>query len=72
MFWICAENSVGNTGMFLIIAQQCLHRFKAFSALTPPAIRLGGHKKLGGDTARTAGPNRPKGYSIPYDIMLSI
>ncbi|KAK4818522.1 hypothetical protein QYF61_014358 [Mycteria americana] len=30
------------------------------------------HKKLGGDTARTADPNYPKGCSIPYDIMLSI
>ncbi|KAK4807227.1 hypothetical protein QYF61_024347, partial [Mycteria americana] len=30
------------------------------------------HKKLGGVTARTADPNWPKGYSIPYDVMLSI
>ena len=29
------------------------------------------HKKLGGDTAGTAGPNCSKGYSIPYDVMLS-
>jgi len=29
------------------------------------------HKKLGGSTARTAGPNWPKGYSMTYDIMLS-
>ncbi|GAB0209839.1 mitochondrial enolase superfamily member 1 [Grus japonensis] len=33
--------------------------------------RLGVHKKLGGDTAGTADPNSPKGYSIPYDIMLN-
>ncbi|KAK4819224.1 hypothetical protein QYF61_027054 [Mycteria americana] len=30
------------------------------------------HKKLGGGTARTADPNCPKGYSIPYGVMLSI
>ncbi|KAK4832997.1 LOW QUALITY PROTEIN: hypothetical protein QYF61_027021 [Mycteria americana] len=30
------------------------------------------HKKLGGGTARTADPNWPKGYSIPYGITLSI
>ncbi|KAK4818030.1 hypothetical protein QYF61_004154 [Mycteria americana] len=30
------------------------------------------HKKLGGDTARTADPNCPKGYCIPYGVMLSI
>ena len=43
----------------LVIAEQCLHRVKAFSAShpTPPASRLGVHKKLGGDTAGTADPN---------------
>ena len=29
------------------------------------------HKKLGGDTSGTADPNCPKGYSMPYDVMLS-
>jgi len=29
------------------------------------------HNKLGGDTAGTADPNWPKGYSMPYDVMLS-
>ena len=40
-------------------AEQCLHRAKAFAAPHPtqPARRLGGHKKLGGDTAGTADPN---------------
>ncbi|KAK4823432.1 hypothetical protein QYF61_002118 [Mycteria americana] len=33
--------------------------------------RLEVHKKLGGDTAGTADPNWPKGYSIPDDVMLS-
>ncbi|KAK4829068.1 hypothetical protein QYF61_002012 [Mycteria americana] len=30
------------------------------------------HKKLGCGTARIVDPNWPKGYSIPYDVMLSI
>ncbi|KAK4818603.1 hypothetical protein QYF61_015465, partial [Mycteria americana] len=30
------------------------------------------HKKPGGGPARTADPNWPKGYSIPYGVMLSI
>ncbi|KAK4826643.1 LOW QUALITY PROTEIN: hypothetical protein QYF61_010571 [Mycteria americana] len=30
------------------------------------------HKKLGGGTARVVDPNWPKGYSIPYGVMLSI
>ncbi|KAK4823482.1 hypothetical protein QYF61_002546 [Mycteria americana] len=30
------------------------------------------HKKLGGGTARRVDPNWPKGYSIPYGVMLSI
>jgi len=29
------------------------------------------HKKLGEDTARTTDLNRPKGFSIPCDIVLS-
>ena len=33
--------------------------------------RLGVRKKFGGGTARTDNSNWPKGYSIPYDVMLS-
>ena len=42
-----------------VTAEQRLHRVKAFAAShpTPPASRLGVHKKLGGDTAGTADPN---------------
>ena len=29
------------------------------------------HKKLGGETAGTAHPSGPEGYSMPCDIMLS-
>lgn len=42
-----------------------------FPLCAPPASRLGVGKNLGGDTARTTDSNRPKGYSIPYKIMLS-
>ena len=82
MFWICAGNSGDNTRIFVLqwdntvfaIAEQRLDRVKAFAAshTTPPARRLGVHKKLGGDTAGTADPTWPKGYSIPYGIMLRI
>ena len=47
---------------------------KDFSAShAQPARRLEGHKNLGGDKARIANPNWPKGYS-PYhvDVMSSI
>ena len=54
----------------VLITQRCFHHCwaKAFSAShpTPPARRLGVHKKLGRDTAGTADPTWPKGYSIPY------
>ena len=53
----------------LVIAEQYLHGVKAFSA---PARRLGVHKKLGGDTARTADPNWPKACPAPYHVVLSI
>ena len=34
--------------------------------------KLEGHKKLAQDTARTADPNWPTGYSIPWDVTSSI
>jgi len=57
-----------------VIAKQYLDRVKASSAshTTLSARRLDLHKKLGGDTAGTADPNRPKGFSVPYDVMVSI
>ena len=41
------------------IAEECLHRVKAFptSHTAPPASRLEVGKKLGGDMAGTANPN---------------
>jgi len=51
----------------LVVAEQCLHQVKDFLAFysSPPARRLEVHKKLGGDTDRTADPNWPNEYSIP-------
>lgn len=74
MFLISAENTVDNTEMFLLFLSSALHSIKVFSTshTTPPVSRLGVNKNLGGDTAGTANPNRPKRYSIWYDIMLSI
>ena len=37
-----------------------------------PTRRLEGHKRLGGDPARTVDPNWPTGYSIPCDVTSSI
>ena len=57
MFWICAENSVDNTGMFSFLLSSAYTEPRALLLLTPPASRLGGHKELGGDTAGTADPD---------------
>ena len=72
LLWICAENSVGNTGMFWLLLSSA-HTVRAFSApqTTPPVCGLGVHKKLGGDTAQTAEPSWPKWCSTPYTLMLS-
>ena len=43
-----------------------------FSFLGLPVRGLEGHSTVGGDTARTGDPNRPKGYSIAWEGMLSI
>ena len=42
------------------------------SNIPPLTSRLGVGKILGGDTARTADPNWPKGYSMPYDVCSAI
>jgi len=74
MFWIYTEKSVDNTSMFSLLLSSAYTESKHFPAshTIPPVSRLGVHKKLAEDTAGSADPNWPKGYSIPYDIMLSI
>jgi len=58
----------------VVTAEQCLYGVKAFSAShsTPLVSRLGLHKKLTGDTAGTDDPSWPKGYSMAYDVMLTL
>lgn len=67
---MCAESRVDNIRDIFVIAEQCLHIIKAFSASAVSG--LGKHQKLGEDTAEIADPNWPNGYLMPYDIMLSI
>ena len=52
VLWIFDENSGDNTPMFLVVAEQCLHRAKDFSASCAalPARRLEAHQELGRDT----------------------
>ena len=58
LFFGFVLETVDNTEMFLLLLGSA-YRVKASSAshTTPPASRLGVHKKLGGDTAGTPGPN---------------
>jgi len=69
MFWICAEHSADNTGMFSLLLSSVYTQSRPFLLLTPPHQQGG---KPGGDTARTPEPSWPKGYSIPYNIVLGI
>lgn len=50
-----------------------VHIVKDFSAshTVLPVERLGVHRKLGGDTTRTAGLDWTKGYSILFGVMLN-
>ena len=58
MVWICAESSVDNTGLFQLLLSSAYTEPRPFLPLTHPTSEgLGGHKGLGGDTARTADPN---------------
>jgi len=73
MSWICAENSVANTGMFSLLLSSACTAWRPFLLLThPTSEEAGGAQGAGGDTAGTADPNRPKEYSKPYDVMLGI
>jgi len=75
MFCICVENSVVNTGIFWLSLSSAHTESGPFLLLTPShqwGGRLGVHKRLAGDTLGTADPSWPKGYSIPYDLILSI
>jgi len=45
---------------------------RPFLAFTHPTSKgAGGARDLGGDTAGTADPSRPKGGYVPHNIMLS-
>jgi len=47
-----------------------LHREENLLPFTVLQVRgLEVHKKLGGDRTKTADPNWPKGFSIPYNII---
>ena len=57
-FWICAENSVDNTGMFsLLLSSAYTVKACSVSHTTSPMSGLGVHKELGGDTAGTTDPS---------------
>lgn len=73
VFWICAKHRADTRDVF-VIAEQGVHRAKAFSAFHTAKVarKLGVPGRLGGDTAGTGDPKWPKGNSRPYDIMLRI
>lgn len=69
MFW--DVNNADKTLFFFFF--YCLHRTKDFSpSCTSLAVRKPGvHKKIGGDGTRTDDTNWPRGYSMPYVVMLN-
>jgi len=67
VYWIWDENHVDSIHD---IFKSCL-TVKDFSA-SHAGLGCQVCRKLEGDAARTADPNWPKGYSIPYDITLSV
>lgn len=57
MFWICDQRNVPSLGMFQLLLSSDYTASRSFSHPAPPANGLEVHKKLRGDTARTADPN---------------
>lgn len=59
--------------MFFIVVKLCFYQSQGLLSFSCPASEeAGGHKKLAGDIARTSDPDWSRGYSMPYDIPLSI
>lgn len=62
VFWIQDENTVDNALMFQQLQSSANTELRNFQlSYCPDSKELGIHMKLGGDAARTAGPNWPKG-----------
>lgn len=57
------HQSMQFSAVFLVVAEQCLHRDRGFSHASHAALRV---KK-----SRIADPNCPKQYSMPYDVTLN-
>ena len=72
LFWICDRNSVDNRDV-LAIAEQCLHSIKAFpvSHTAPQQVGWACTRSWEGTQPGQLTPSWPKGYSRPYDTVLS-
>lgn len=69
---ICAETGAGNSPLFWHLLSSACRSLRLSLQHSPQnASKLEVGKKLGEDTARAADPNRPKGYSMPQDVMPS-
>lgn len=70
--WASAENNIDNTEMFQLLLSNVApgQGLLSFSrCLARVELRL--RKEMGGDRTRKADSNWPKGYVIPYVIMLN-
>lgn len=73
IFWPCNESSVDNTNGSAIAELLTQQDLLCFS-YCPTSEASGGAQEVGDegdDTARTFDSNGQKGYSMPYDIMLT-
>lgn len=74
--WLCFGSvlkSVDNTGMSLLLLSSTYTESRPFLLLTPPHQQVaGGEQKGKMGPNGTVGPNSPKGYPVPYGIVLSI
>lgn len=62
----CAENRVDNTGMFSLFLSRAYTKSELdFHPPLPSSEQAGAAQGAGGDAARTAEPNHPKGYYRP-------
>jgi len=69
MFWICAENSVDNTGMFLLLLSSAYTESRPFLLLAPPCKWVGWGCTKGWERTQQGQLTSAGQRDIPYHVM---
>jgi len=68
MFWICADNGVDNTGMFLLLLSSAHRESRPFLLLTPPCQWIGWGYTRSWDGTQLGQLTQTGQRNIPYHM----